>query len=73
MTADYPFPVDRNEFMQKRILVTGGTKGMGEAIVRRFTLGGARGHNRALAASTGRSPGAFHSGGHRDRFKSPYS
>ena len=42
MTADYPFPVDRNEFKQKRILVTGGTKGMGEAIVRRFALAGAR-------------------------------
>ena len=48
--ADYPYPVDHNEFKQKRILVTGGTKGMGEAIVRRFTLAGAR------VATTARSP-----------------
>ena len=33
-------PVDVNEFRGKRILVTGGTKGMGEAIVRRVGEGG---------------------------------
>jgi NAD(P)-dependent dehydrogenase (short-subunit alcohol dehydrogenase family) len=46
----YPFPVQDDEFKIKRILVTGGTKGMGEAIVRRFTLSG------ASVATTARSP-----------------
>src|SRR5260221_13126399 len=38
--SNYPFSVVRDEFKSKRVLVTGGTKGMGEAIVRRLTLGG---------------------------------
>src|SRR5260221_14079757 len=38
--ANYPFSVVRDEFKSKRVLVTGGTKGMGEGIVRRLTLGG---------------------------------
>jgi NAD(P)-dependent dehydrogenase (short-subunit alcohol dehydrogenase family) len=38
MDAKYPFAMDRNEF-RKRVLVTGGTKGIGEAIVRRLTFG----------------------------------
>jgi NAD(P)-dependent dehydrogenase (short-subunit alcohol dehydrogenase family) len=46
----YPFPVMHDEFKDKRVLVTGGTKGMGEAIVRRFRLAG------ALVATTARSP-----------------
>jgi len=46
----YPFPLQDNEFKAKRVLVTGGTKGMGEAIVRRLTLGG------ASVATTARSP-----------------
>jgi NAD(P)-dependent dehydrogenase (short-subunit alcohol dehydrogenase family) len=50
MAADYPFPVDGKEFKGKRVLVTGGTKGMGEAMVRRLTLGG------ASVATTARSP-----------------
>src|SRR5712672_1563260 len=50
MPADYPFSVDRNEFKGKRILVTGGTKGMGEAIVRRLAMGG------GSVATTARSP-----------------
>lgn len=50
MTEPYPFPVSRDEFKGKRVLVTGGTKGMGEAIVRRFTLSG------AVVATTARSP-----------------
>ena len=54
MTAAYPFPVDRNEFKGKRVLVTGVTDGMGAATVRRFSLGGAR------VATTARSP--LHSG-----------
>jgi NAD(P)-dependent dehydrogenase (short-subunit alcohol dehydrogenase family) len=36
MTTVYPFPVSDSEFKDKRVLVTGGTKGMGEAIVRRY-------------------------------------
>jgi NAD(P)-dependent dehydrogenase (short-subunit alcohol dehydrogenase family) len=50
VAADYPFFVDRNEFQGKRILVTGGTKGIGEAIVRRLTMGG------GSVATTARSP-----------------
>jgi NADP-dependent 3-hydroxy acid dehydrogenase YdfG len=41
MTSNYPFVVFGDEFKSKRVLVTGGTKGVGEAIVRRFGLGGA--------------------------------
>ena len=40
MTSNYPFAVFCDEF-KKRVLVTGGTKGVGEAIVRRFGLSGA--------------------------------
>ena len=41
MTAPTTFPFDATEFAGKRVLVTGGTKGMGEAIVRRLANGGA--------------------------------
>jgi NAD(P)-dependent dehydrogenase (short-subunit alcohol dehydrogenase family) len=50
MTTSYPFPVFGDEFKGKRILVTGGTKGMGEAMVRRFQLSG------AVVATVARSP-----------------
>src|SRR5258708_8249072 len=50
MTTTYPFPVSGDEFKGKRVLVTGGTKGMGQAMVRRFTLSG------ASVATTARSP-----------------
>ena len=50
MTTTYPHPLIENEFKDKRVLVTGGTKGMGEAMVRRFLLSG------AAVASTARSP-----------------
>jgi NAD(P)-dependent dehydrogenase (short-subunit alcohol dehydrogenase family) len=40
MTAQR-FSVDPSEFATKRVLVTGGTKGMGQAIVQRLTAGGA--------------------------------
>src|SRR6266851_675073 len=41
MTNSYPFVVSGDEFKGKRVLVTGGTKGIGAAIVRRFELSGA--------------------------------
>jgi NAD(P)-dependent dehydrogenase (short-subunit alcohol dehydrogenase family) len=41
MTTPYRFSVLKDEFKSNQVLVTGGTKGMGEAMVRRFTLGGA--------------------------------
>src|SRR5712692_5456460 len=44
------FSVDPREFAGKRVLVTGGTQGMGEAIVRRLAAGG------ATVATTARSP-----------------
>jgi len=44
------FLFDPSEFADKRVLVTGGTKGMGEAIVRRLAVGG------ATVATTARSP-----------------
>jgi NAD(P)-dependent dehydrogenase (short-subunit alcohol dehydrogenase family) len=50
MTMAYYFPVLKDEFKGKRVLVTGGTKGMGEAMVRRFAWGG------ASVATTARSP-----------------
>jgi NAD(P)-dependent dehydrogenase (short-subunit alcohol dehydrogenase family) len=38
----YPFPVDGNEFAGKRILITGGTKGLGAAMAQRFVASGAK-------------------------------
>ena len=46
----YPFPVSANEFSGKRVLVTGGTKGMGASIVERYVASG------ASVATAARSP-----------------
>jgi NAD(P)-dependent dehydrogenase (short-subunit alcohol dehydrogenase family) len=56
LASDYPFAVDRNEFTGKRVLITGGTKGLGGAIAQRFVASGAK------VAITARSPGAPNSG-----------
>jgi len=50
MNETYPFPILTDEFKGKRVLVTGGTKGVGEAVVRRFQISG------AAVATTARSP-----------------
>src|ERR1700726_5273759 len=50
LMAAQRFLVDPSEFATKRVLVTGGTKGMGQAIVQRLTAGG------ATVATTARSP-----------------
>jgi NAD(P)-dependent dehydrogenase (short-subunit alcohol dehydrogenase family) len=42
MMTDYPFPVDGHEFAGKRTLITGGTKGLGAAMVQRFVASGAK-------------------------------
>ena len=42
MTKPYPFPTSADEFPDKRVLVTGGTRGIGAAVVRRLQLAGAR-------------------------------
>jgi NAD(P)-dependent dehydrogenase (short-subunit alcohol dehydrogenase family) len=55
MITAYLFPISDTEFQGKRVLVTGGTKGMGEAIVRRFQLSG------ASVAATARSVAGFDS------------
>ena len=47
---NYPFSVSPNEFSGKRVLVTGGTKGMGALIVERFVASG------ASVATAARSP-----------------
>ena len=51
-TKDYPFMVDPREFAGKRVLITGGTKGLGAAMAGRFLAGG------ATVATTARSPSA---------------
>jgi NAD(P)-dependent dehydrogenase (short-subunit alcohol dehydrogenase family) len=53
MLGNYPFKFDVEEFKGKRVLITGGTKGMGRSLVQRFALSG------AVVATTARSPVPF--------------
>src|ERR1700681_3344719 len=50
MENNYPFHTNAEEFKNRRVLVTGGTKGAGEAMVRRFVRSGAQ------VATAARSP-----------------
>ncbi|MFD1984167.1 SDR family oxidoreductase [Mesorhizobium newzealandense] len=59
MTIPGKFPVDNQEFAGKRVLVTGGTKGAGEAIVRRLTAAGAMVVTTARSATEPSSPKLF--------------
>ena len=58
MTEPYPFPTSADEFADKRVLVTGGTRGIGAAVVRRFQLAGARVVATARSASAHCDQGA---------------
>jgi NAD(P)-dependent dehydrogenase (short-subunit alcohol dehydrogenase family) len=52
-------PIDPTEFDGRRVLVTGGTKGAGEAIVRRMAAGGARVITTARSAPAHDPPALF--------------
>lgn len=60
MSTPRGFSIDPEEFAGKRVLVTGGTKGAGAAIVRRLGAGGAMTLTTARSAPpTGQSPNVF--------------
>jgi len=59
MTEPYPFPASADEFADKRVLVTGGTRGIGAAVVRRFQLAGACVAATARSASAGPMDGVL--------------
>ncbi|MEP9389195.1 SDR family oxidoreductase [Mesorhizobium sp. KR9-304] len=59
MTTRPNFSVDPQEFAGKRVLVTGGTKGAGEAIVRRMSAAGALVATAARSGAGRESPAFF--------------
>ncbi|MCZ8547284.1 SDR family oxidoreductase [Mesorhizobium qingshengii] len=59
MTIPWKFTLDHQEFAGKRVLVTGGTKGAGEAIVRRLSAAGATVVTTARSATEASSPTLF--------------
>jgi NAD(P)-dependent dehydrogenase (short-subunit alcohol dehydrogenase family) len=64
MKTEQPnLPIAPDEFAGRRVFVTGGTKGAGEAMIRRFAAGGASVATTARRAPTGSDlPGVFISG-----------
>jgi NAD(P)-dependent dehydrogenase (short-subunit alcohol dehydrogenase family) len=69
MTDSYPFFIYGEQFENKRVLVTGGTKGLGEAIARRFQLSGALVATTALSARPRPDCTSLCTGGPRDCFR----
>lgn len=59
MTIPWKFTLDHQEFAGKRVLVTGGTKGAGEAIVHRLSAAGATVVTTARSATEASSPTLF--------------
>jgi len=59
MSGTTQFSLDPNEFAGKRILVTGGTKGIGEAIANRLLCGGAKALATARSIPANGNPEQF--------------
>jgi NAD(P)-dependent dehydrogenase (short-subunit alcohol dehydrogenase family) len=57
--TNYPFPLSPDEFKDKRVLITGGTKGAGKAIAERFLMGGATVVITARSAPAEKTPSHF--------------
>lgn len=59
MTSAARFEIDKTEFDGSRVLVTGGTRGIGQAIVRRLMAGGAKVATSGRSAVQGDQPFAL--------------